>query len=172
MPELSPTQLEFRTAMANLSAAVSLVTTDGPEGPAGLTVSAICSVTDAPPTLLVCVNRASNSHDVLVGNGRMAVNILAPAHEELARHFAGAGGTPTRERFSTGVWDRDTWGVPVLEDAIASIVGRIVDHHERGSHSVVFLEVEHILNRDPSAALVYFGRRFHSLDANLLGAAS
>ncbi len=48
----------YRDAMARLGAAVSIVTTDGPAGRAGFTASAVCSVTDDPPTLLVCMNRS------------------------------------------------------------------------------------------------------------------
>jgi hypothetical protein len=44
---------DYREAMARLGVAVSIVTTDGPAGRAGFTASAVCSVTDEPPTLLV-----------------------------------------------------------------------------------------------------------------------
>ena len=52
--EMSPVQRDFRAAMANLSAAVNIVTTDGISGRAGITVSAVCSVTDD----LLAVDRA------------------------------------------------------------------------------------------------------------------
>ncbi len=39
--------LKFREAMAHLSSAVSIVTTNGVAGKAGLTVSSVCSVTDS-----------------------------------------------------------------------------------------------------------------------------
>ena len=76
--EITPAQQQFRAAMANLSAAVNIVTTDGVSGKAGITVSAVCSVTDDPPTLLVCVNQRSYTHDIFRTNRRMAVNVLAP----------------------------------------------------------------------------------------------
>jgi Conserved protein/domain typically associated with flavoprotein oxygenases, DIM6/NTAB family len=41
----------FRNAMARLGSAVNIITTDGPAGRAGFTASAVCSVTDTPPTL-------------------------------------------------------------------------------------------------------------------------
>src|SRR5439155_16232567 len=91
--EQTPAQRDFRAAMASLSAAVSVITTDGPRGRSGITVSAVCSVTDTPPTLLVCVNRSSYLHDILDENRRICVNVLGPGHEELALHFAGAKGT-------------------------------------------------------------------------------
>ncbi|MEU0470166.1 MULTISPECIES: flavin reductase [unclassified Amycolatopsis] len=163
MPELTRQQTEFRAAMANLSAAVTVITTDGPRGRAGMTVSAACSVTDSPPTVLVCVNRTARSHDVLVGNGRLAVNVLGAGQEDLALHFAGATGVPTAERFTDGRWDLATHGVPVLTGACASVVGTIVAEQASGSHSVLFVEVDTVITGDDPAALVYFQRRFHSL---------
>lgn len=50
----------FRDAMAQVGAAVNIITTDGPAGRAGFTASAVCSVTDEPPTLLVCLNRSAS----------------------------------------------------------------------------------------------------------------
>ena len=50
---------EFRDAMARLGAAVNIITTDGAAGRGGITATAVCSVTDDPPTLLVCLNRTS-----------------------------------------------------------------------------------------------------------------
>jgi flavin reductase (NADH) len=168
--QLPRTQREFRAAMANLSAAVNVITTDGPYGRAGMTVSAACSVTDSPPTMLVCVNRSSRSHDILVANGRICVNVLGADHEALARHFAGATGVPTAERFAEGPWDLDTDGVPVLRGALTSVVGRIVADQTMGSHSVLFVEVDKVTTRHGNGALVYFQRQFHSLDTPSLSA--
>lgn len=163
MSQLTSTQREFRTAMANLSAAVNVITTDGPRGRAGMTVSAACSVTDSPPTMLVCVNRATRSHDILVANGRICVNVLGADQKALAMHFAGATRVPTAQRFAEGVWDHTT-GVPVLRGALTSVIGRIVADHEHGSHSVLFVEVDKVTTSEDCGALVYFQRRFHNLE--------
>ena len=49
---------DFRDAMSLLTSAVSVVTTAGMADRHGFTASAVCSVTDTPPTLLVCMNKA------------------------------------------------------------------------------------------------------------------
>jgi flavin reductase (NADH) len=167
--ELTETQRAFRAAMANLSAAVNVVATDGPHGRAGMTVSAACSVTDRPPTMLVCINRSSRSHDAVVANGRLCVNVLGTEQEDLAMHFAGATNVPPLERFGAGRWDFDTYGVPVLHDALASIVGRIVGTRALGSHTVAFVEIDAVTAGRGSGALVYFQRRFHQVAAPTLG---
>jgi flavin reductase (NADH) len=170
VPEPTRPQREFRAAMANLSAAVNVVTTDGAHGRAGMTVSAACAVTDSPPTVLVCVHRSSRSHPVLVANGRLCVNVLGAGQERLAAHFAGATGVPPADRFAGDCWDLDTEGVPVLRGAPASVLGRIVAEQPQGSHSVLFVEVEKVVTREDSGALVYFQRRFHTLEAAGLSA--
>lgn len=42
----SEERLRFRDAMASLSAAVNVVTTEGEAGRCGITATAVCSVTD------------------------------------------------------------------------------------------------------------------------------
>jgi flavin reductase (NADH) len=163
MAEISDEQRQFRAAMAHLSAAVNVVTTDGPGGRAGITVSAVCSVTDHPPTVLVCVNQSSYTHDIFKRNGRICVNVLGAEHEELAIHFAGATRIPMEERFGWEIWDHDSDDVPVLRDALVALIGRITSHTVRGSHSVMFVEIERTIVREDSDGLVYFKRQFHRL---------
>jgi flavin reductase (NADH) len=91
-----PGQAEIRNAMAHLPAAVNILTTDGPGGQCGITVSAVCSVTDTPPTILVCVNQNSAMHDVFRANGRVCLNVLGGEQQELAMHVAFVPPTPPR----------------------------------------------------------------------------
>lgn len=171
--QLDPRQRKFREAMANLSAGVNIVTTDGPRGRAGITVSAACSVTDSPPTMLVCINRSSRSHDVFTGNERVCVNVLGPEHRAVAEAFAGA--VPAEDRFtatdsgsgSVDVWDHESADVPVLKGSAASIVGRITGTAERGSHTVMFVEADRIIVGENDGALVYFRRQFHAVPTTL-----
>ena len=98
------TRQSYRDAMARFGAAVNVVTTDGPAGRRGFTASAVCSVTDDPPTLLVCVNRRNESHPALIGNGVLCVNTLAAGQEELSFLFSSE---PDHEvRFAAGDWYR------------------------------------------------------------------
>lgn len=70
-------QQTFRDAMSCMGAAVNIITTDGPAGRAGFTASAVCSVTDTPPTLLVCLNRGASVWPVFNENRTLCVNTLS-----------------------------------------------------------------------------------------------
>ncbi len=154
---------EFRQAMAHLGAAVNVITTAGPLGRCGITASAVCSVTDTPPTLLVCMNRSSAMHTTFEGNRQVCVNVLPGEHELLARHFAGLTELPMDARFELPVWDQGEHGVPVLRDALASLQGEIVELKEVGSHSVMFVQVTQVRLRSDGDGLIYFDRNFHRL---------
>ena len=153
----------FREAMAHLSAAVNIITTDGPHGRCGITASAVCSVTDSPPTMLVCVNQSSAAHAVFEGNGRICINVLPGNQQELARHFAGMTRLPMNARFEQQAWTAGLLGTPVLTDALASLEGRIVERKTVGSHSVMFVEIAGMVVRHDGDGLIYFDRDFHRL---------
>ena len=153
----------YRDAMARLGAAVSVITTTGPDGDAGFTASAVCSVTDDPPTLLVCMNRDSSLHDTLKANRVLCVNTLAAEQEALSSLFAGLTDTPVPQRFDAADWTRLVTGAPVLAGAVVSFDCRITQVVEVGTHSVMFCEVQAIQAGENHEGLIYFGRSYHRI---------
>lgn len=157
--ETEAMRLAFRQGMSQLAAAVHVVTTDGHAGLAGFTASAVCSVSDSPPTLLVCLNRSSSVAAVFEQNRVLCVNTLTAQHEALSRGFGGA--TPQGERFATGNWVATDTGSPRLVDALVSFDCEVTSAVEAGSHYVLFCRVVAISQGEAEdAALVYFRRRY------------
>ncbi|WAS99655.1 NADH-dependent FMN reductase RutF [Rouxiella chamberiensis] len=151
----------FRDAMAHLGSAVNIITTDGEAGRAGFTASAVCSVTDTPPTLLVCLNRSASVYPVFQQNQVLCVNTLADSHEALSNLFGGK--TPMAQRFAAAQWVPMASGSPALTGALTSFDCRVSQVTQVGTHDVLFCEVIDILSNDSSHGLVYFDRRYHSL---------
>jgi flavin reductase len=165
---LSEEQLSYRAGMARLGAAVHVVTSDGVGGKAGIAVSAVCSVTNTPPTLLVCVNRQSSAHNALIENSVLCVNTLGASHEALSRRFG--AGIGIEERFAGTTWHTLKTGAPVLDDALVAFDCKVVDTVCQGTHRVFFCEVQEIQLNDGEATggLIYFDRRYHGLQATSL----
>src|ERR1700741_2958016 len=105
-PENVPTiePAAFLEAMGRLGAAVHVITTAGPGGKAGATATAVCSVSDVPPTLLMCFNRRSQTNPSVVENGVFCVNTLGDGGAEIAYIFAGRTGVNGSDRFASGDW--------------------------------------------------------------------
>lgn len=153
----------FRAAMARLGAAVNIVTTDGPAGRYGMTASAVCSVTDTPPTLLVCVNRASTANRFFKENGVLCVNVLAGRHQALSQRFARPVETMAERFGDPADWRTLATGSPALADASVALDCRVATVEEVGTHSVFFCEVADALFHDEAEGLIYFDRAYHSV---------
>lgn len=159
---LDEQQRRFRDAMASLPAAVNIVTTQGTAGRCGITATAVCSVTDSPPTVLICVNRKSAMNPVFEQNGRMCINVLNHEQEEMARHFAGMTELPMEQRFTLEGWHEGATGQPVLDRALASLEGEIQQIQLIGTHQVYLVAIQHITLAEEGNGLIYFKRRFHA----------
>lgn len=122
----------FRSAMRRTANSVCVVTTDGPRGRAGLTVSSMVSVSGEPPMLLVCINRRSAVHDVVRDNAQFVVNVLGDSQQQIADNFAGRG--DKRYDFADGAWIPG--GMPMLRHAAARFRCVLELQIPAGSHSV------------------------------------
>jgi len=150
----------FREAMSRLGAAVHVITTAGPGGKAGATATAVCSVSDAPPTLLVCLNRRSQTNPAVVENGVFCVSTLGDSGAEIADVFAGRTGVSGSDRFATGEWTTLSTGSPVLASAVIAFDCRIIEVRSVGSHNVFFGAVEAVRVGPSGPALVYHDRAY------------
>src|SRR5580704_3801764 len=159
-PVISIESPAFREAMSRLGAAVHIVTTAGPAGKTGFTATAVCSVTDQPAMLLVCLNRRSNSAPLVAQNGVFCVNTLGAAESNLADIFAGRSGVHLEERFSVGEWITLKTGSPVLTTAVVAFDCRTIDIKAVASHNVLFGAVEAVRLGPAGPALVYHDRLY------------
>ncbi len=154
------TNKEFRNAMSKLVSAVHIVTTEGESGRHGFTASAVCSVTDTPPTLLVCMNGNARSYEHFVKNRVLCVNTLAADQAELSNAFASA--MSADERFAQAEWTTLTTGAPVLTSSLVSFDCKIDQIETVGTHSIFICQIIAIKdNHDTEAGLAYFGRAYH-----------
>lgn len=129
---------EFRAAMARFPGVVTIVTANSGKERLGLTATAVSSVTADPPSLLVCVNKATGTCAVIRENGRFVVNLLTEAEGDLAMRFAGAGGVTGEEKFAQGDWSEDARGIPYLSSALVSLSCEVSEMIEASSH-VIFI---------------------------------
>ncbi|MEN0036764.1 MAG: flavin reductase [Cellvibrio sp.] len=152
---------DFRNAMSLLTSAVSVVTTTGASGRYGFTASAVCSVTDTPPTLLVCMNRASYLHTHFVENKILTVNVLGAHHQSISNVFSSK--LNSEERFKHGVWTELKTGAPVLEDSLVSFDCHIEQAQEVGTHDIFICRVVAIQQAQQDQGLIYFNRTYHQV---------
>jgi flavin reductase len=131
----------YREGMSRVVGAVHIVTTGGQAGDAGFTATAVTSVSDKPPTVLVCMSADSRSLPVLQKNGTFCINTLCASDEQLANIFAGRTGVYGVARFEHGSWHRDMNQNPVLKEPLVAFSCRVTLIQPAATHVVIFGEV-------------------------------
>lgn len=150
---------EFVHAMSRAAASVSVVTTDGPGGRAGMTVSAMTSISaDGPaPTMLICVNKDASAAEPILANGCFAINVLESAQQDVADVFAGR--TDATDRFNGMTWETGMTGAPILP-ALAVFDCRLQSAERVGTHHVMIGAVCAVQASGTGTPLIYGMRSY------------
>jgi 3-hydroxy-9,10-secoandrosta-1,3,5(10)-triene-9,17-dione monooxygenase reductase component len=128
----------FRDAIGHFPTGVTVVTANGPNGPAGMTTNAVTSLSLDPLLLLVCFESRSRTLEVVRASRRFAVNVLRAEDEELAAVFASK--RIGAEKFAD-VTHTESHGVPVLDRALAWVACELRELHPAGDHVIGIGEV-------------------------------
>jgi flavin reductase (DIM6/NTAB) family NADH-FMN oxidoreductase RutF/DNA-binding transcriptional LysR family regulator len=152
----------FLEGMSRAACTVSIVTTDGSSGRAGVTVSAMTSVSaDTPePTLLVCVHHQSAAAQAIATNGVFCVNVLRDEHSIISDVFAGRTRTASGNKFDCAQWLTLKTGAPALVDSIVAFDCRLMQQFRFGTHWVFVGLLEDIVISHPGTPLVYANRAY------------
>ncbi len=146
-------QRAYRDTIGWFATGVTIVTTTGPDGPAGMTTNAVTSLSLDPLLLVVCFNRGSRTLDVVRESRRFAVNILRGEDVDLAAVFASK--RVPREKFES-VTHSEAHGVPVLDTALAWIACELRELVPGGDHEIGIGEVIGMGSGRESDPLVWF----------------
>lgn len=162
MPTVSA--LEHRNGMRHVAVGVSIIAAADGATRAGLTATAVCSVTADPPRLVVFVNKNVVADQVIRNSGALCVNVLAGEQEDVAKAFAGMiEGVHGDTRFGYGRWNTLATGAPALEGALTSFDCRVVKVYDESTHHAFLCEVLATRERNDGEALIYLNGGFRRL---------
>jgi flavin reductase (DIM6/NTAB) family NADH-FMN oxidoreductase RutF len=154
---------DFRFAMRRLAGGVSIISGIGPDGPLGVTATAVTSLTAEPPSVLCCLNRSLELETAVKQTGRFAVNMLRTDHHDLAKRFAGMHGVRGSAKFEQGNWTILPSDVPALFDSLVTFDCRVDDIVEVGTHSIFVGLITQAHFGEAGDPLVYCDGTFASL---------
>lgn len=160
----TPLRDAFLTGMSKAAASVNIVTTDGPAGRSGATVSAMSSVSaDGEfPTLLICMNDSSVTGRTIRKNGSFCVNLLRDNQAHISDSFAGRGLAEGGDKFACATWEAGESGSPRLQDGLVCFECRLSAEHRVGSHHIFIGEVIATTSAEEGLSLIYTQRRYAS----------
>ena len=150
---LSPTEAaHFRRVLGRYPTGVVIVTTAHEGELHGMACNSFTSVSLDPPLVAWCPARASSTWSRMRPAGRMVINILGHAHEEISRRFAARG----IDRFDGVAHRAAPSGLPLLEAAIGWLDCTLEAEYDGGDHTIVVSRVEALGLREGDS-LVFMG---------------
>lgn len=148
---------QFKAAMRCIASTVTVITSKAGSALNGMTATALCSVSAAPPCILVVVNQANRSHALIENAGVYVVNVLSADQTSLALHFASKSESPlAKMRYRAGVT-----GAPILEGCVAHLECIVESQTRSGTHSIFIGRVVATGEAD-LLPLLYRNGEFHS----------
>ena len=155
---------DHRYGMRHFAVGVTIITGGHGAERAGLTATAVCSVTADPPRLVVFVNKNVFASDVILNSGALCVNVLAGDQEEVAKAFAGMIKEVHGDaRFGFGEWSELATGAPCLDAALANFDCRVIKVFDESTHHAFLCEVLATRERQDGEALIYLNGGFRRI---------
>ncbi len=150
----------FRRTLSRWTTGVTIVTSQYGGLVHGMTVSSFASLSLAPPLVLICAARSSNTHELIQKGRTFAVSILAQGQEDLSTRFASK--EEEDRRFEGLECTVGPTGCPRIPGAVATLDCRVVQEEEAGDHIIYVGEVVDttVTDRDP---LVYHHGAYREL---------
>jgi 4-nitrophenol 2-monooxygenase / 4-nitrocatechol 4-monooxygenase, reductase component len=150
---------EYREVIGHFASGVTVITTEVEGERFGTTASAVTSLSDAPPMLLVCLNRESTTGQAIDRSGFFVVNILSEEQEALAGHFATKDPNKFDEvRLHPGGAER-----PLLHGCLAYVECRVDERVTSATH-VIYLGLVEAAAAGEGRPLTYYRGRFSRLE--------
>jgi flavin reductase (DIM6/NTAB) family NADH-FMN oxidoreductase RutF len=154
----------MKAGMRHLASGVAIAATRDAEGMAhAMTVTSVTSLTDQPPSLLVCLHRNSSMFKALAGTEFFSINLLRQDQAEISERCAF---TPEDEdRFCVGEWrEHGEYHIPYLDDALTCFLCRVSQKIDYGTHSIVIGDIVAVLAPgDGAQPLIYCRGEYRGL---------
>lgn len=156
---LSPPPVDagsFWRTLGQRAVGVSIVTAQGPDGPAGFLGLSATHVTSDPPTMLVSVDKRTSALSAILSAGHFAVNYLAGDTVATAEAFAGKTDAKGSERFLPSDWTILKTGAPIHSGALGAFDCEVVETLERYGVVLVIGRVVAVGSHADADPLIYF----------------
>ena len=156
---MPPGNDEFRRVIGRFATGVTIITSRLGEELHGMTANALTSVSLEPPLVLICVDRAADSHDIIERSGIFAVSILARGQEALSDQFAIKEGAAAH-RLGDVPHHTCATGAPVIDGSLAYLDCRVVERYSGGDHTIFLGEVVDAGPLNDERPLIFYQGRY------------
>jgi flavin reductase (DIM6/NTAB) family NADH-FMN oxidoreductase RutF len=153
---------QLRAAMRAWTSGVTIVTAVWEGERHGMTVSSFTSISLDPPLVVISLQTASRTHDVVARAGAFGVTILAANQEQLSERFSRRH-VSMDDRLDGLETETLVTGAPLIKGSLAYLDCRVTQGIPCGMNTLFIAEVVAVRGDDHDAPLVYHDRTYHRL---------
>lgn len=156
----------FRQAFRRHAATVVVVTyVDGTGAPCGMTATSMCSLSETPPALLLCINKEARAHDEIAEARWLGVNLLSLEQRPIALYCSRQGGDK-RLRRDWLTPDPTVDATPRLRASLAHLECEVDTSYQAYSHTIFVALIRSVwLNPVDAPPLLYHGGLYSQLES-------
>lgn len=129
-------QRHYRDALGCFATGVTVVTTQTPTGPLGMTANSFASVSLDPPLVLWSPAATSERYPYFAASTHFSIHVMRQDQKDLALEFARRG-----DAFDLTGWSTNSQGVPVLDTCLARFDCATHAIHKGGDHAIIVGQV-------------------------------
>lgn len=150
-------QRQLRSVLGQFATGVTVVTTTAPDGSkVGMTANSFSSVSLEPALVLWSISKTSSNLAAFQGCKYFAINILTEQQEQISNHFAKSAA----DKFKALDHVELVLGVPVLSQALTSLVCKNFQWIEAGDHYIILGQIEQCLINQ-AKPLIFHNGKYH-----------
>lgn len=146
---------EIRNLLGQFATGVTVITTRAENGrKVGMTANSFSSLSLDPPLILWSLSKSAPSLSDFMAAEHFAIHMLAQEHHQLSGHFA----TASEDKFA-GIEHQDSKiGVPILGNALATLLCRNITQYDGGDHLIFIGQIEHYQQRQGDPLVFHAGK--------------
>lgn len=134
----------MKAGMRRLAAGVSIISAVDHQGTRyAMTASSVTSVSDNPPSLLICINQNARICPALTVGETFAINVLGQTHTDVS--IVCSTGDQGDKRFDVGHWSLTPTNTPILADAEAVFECTVDLVQAYGTHHIVVGRINSVI---------------------------
>ncbi|MEM2061352.1 MAG: flavin reductase family protein [Candidatus Caldarchaeum sp.] len=148
----------MREFMRRVPQCVTVVTTVANGKPHGMTVSSFTSVTLDPPTILIVLEKTTQTCKTVLTSHSFCVNLLSEKQSHVSDVFAYV---PHEQRFERINYHIESGKYPVIDGSIGALFCDVKESFEMSTHQIILGTVKDVKIFSDEQPLIYLQRQYH-----------
>ena len=148
----------LRTWLGQYATGVTIVTTLNEQGQkVGMTANSFSSVSLDPPLILWSIAKTASNVADFCQCERFAINILNEAQHVESNHFSKS----SADKFSSLSCISEIENIPVIDEALTTLICRTYQIYEGGDHHIILGEIE-LCKHNGGKPLLFHNGQYHA----------